>query len=110
MESETERLLNLEAEIRKRIVGQEEAIGAVADSLRRARSGLNDPRRPIGVFLFLGPTGVGKSELARELAVQMFDDEDALIRVDMSEYTERHSISRLFGARPDTSATTRPGS
>ena len=100
MESETERLLNLEAEIRKRIVGQEEAIGAVADALRRARSGLNDPRRPIGVFLFLGPTGVGKSELARELAVQMFDDEDALIRVDMSEYTERHSISRLFGAPP----------
>lgn len=100
METETEKMLHLEDAIRKRIVGQDEAVEAVCDALRRARSGLKDPRRPIGVFLFLGPTGVGKSELAREVALQLFDDEDALIRVDMSEYREAHAISRLFGAPP----------
>ncbi len=100
LESESEKLLHLEEEIQKRIVGQDEAVTAVSDALRRAHSGLKDPRRPIGVFLFLGPTGVGKSELAREVAVQLFDDEEALIRIDMSEYREAHTISRLFGAPP----------
>ncbi len=100
LEAETEKLLHLEDVIRQRIVGQDDAIVAVSDALRRARSGLKDPRRPIGVFLFLGPTGVGKSELAREVATQMFDDEEALIRIDMSEYHEAHTMSRLFGAPP----------
>ena len=100
LETETEKLLHLEDAIKERIVGQDDAIGAVCDALRRARSGLKDPRRPIGVFLFLGPTGVGKSELAREVATQMFDDEEALIRIDMSEYHEAHTVSRLFGAPP----------
>ena len=100
LESETEKLLHLETEIQKRIVGQDEAVTAVSDALRRAHSGLKDLRRPIGVFLFLGPTGVGKSELAREVAIQLFDDEEALIRIDMSEYRESHAISRLFGAPP----------
>jgi ATP-dependent Clp protease ATP-binding subunit ClpC len=100
LESESEKLLHLEQEIQKRIVGQNEAVTAVSDALRRAHSGLKDPRRPIGVFLFLGPTGVGKSELAREVAMQLFDDEEALIRIDMSEYREAHAISRLFGAPP----------
>ena len=100
LESESEKLLYLEQEIQKRIVGQDEAVTAVSDALRRAHSGLKDPRRPIGIFLFLGPTGVGKSELAREVAIQLFDDEEALIRIDMSEYRESHAISRLFGAPP----------
>lgn len=100
LESEVEKMLQLEEAIQQRIVGQDEAVGAVSDALRRARSGLKDPRRPIGVFLFLGPTGVGKSELAREVAVQIFDDDEALIRVDMSEYRESHTVSRLFGAPP----------
>ncbi len=100
LETETEKLLHLEDAIKERIVGQDDAVKAVSDALRRARSGLKDPRRPIGIFLFLGPTGVGKSELAREVATQMFDDEEALIRIDMSEYHEAHTVSRLFGAPP----------
>ena len=100
LESEAERLLHIEEALSKRVVGQEEAIAALADSLRRSRSGLRDPKRPIGSFLFLGTSGVGKTELAKALAEYLFDDEDALLRVDMSEYQERHTISRLFGAPP----------
>jgi len=99
-EAETERLLHMEESLKKRVVGQEEAIAAVADAMRRARSGLKDPRRPIGSFIFLGSSGVGKTELARALAQFMFDDEDALIQIDMSEYGERHTVSRLIGAPP----------
>ncbi|MCB0214950.1 MAG: AAA family ATPase, partial [Anaerolineae bacterium] len=83
-----------------RIIGQEQAVSAVSDAIRRARSGLKDPKRPIGVFLFLGPTGIGKTELARALAGFMFDDDEALLRIDMSEYREGHTVSRLFGAPP----------
>ncbi len=100
LESESERLLRMEEELAKRVVGQEEAIAAVSDAIRRARSGLKDPRRPIGSFLFLGTSGVGKTELARALAEFLFDDEDALLRIDMSEYREQHTVSRLFGAPP----------
>ncbi len=97
---ETQRLLRMEEDIHKRIIGQEEAIGNVSKSVRRARAGLKDPRRPIGVFLFLGPTGVGKTELVRALAEFMFGDEDAMIRLDMSEFQERHTVARLIGAPP----------
>jgi len=97
---ETERLLHMEEDIHKRIIGQEEAIVNVSKSVRRARAGLKDPRRPIGVFLFLGPTGVGKTELVRALAEFMFGDEDAMIRLDMSEFQERHTVARLIGAPP----------
>jgi len=100
LQTETEKLVNMEEHLRKRIVGQEQAIVAVSDAIRRARSGLKDPRRPIGTFLFLGPTGVGKTELAKALAAFMFDDDEALLRVDMSEYREPHTVSRLFGAPP----------
>ena len=100
LQSESEKLLDMEKILRERIIGQERAIEAVSDAIRRARSGLKDPRRPIGTFLFLGPTGVGKSETAKALAGFMFDDDDALLRVDMSEYREPHSVSRLFGAPP----------
>ena len=100
LQTETEKLLNMEDHLRRRIVGQEQAIVAVSDAIRRARSGLKDPRRPIGTFLFLGPTGVGKTELAKALAGFMFDDDDALLRIDMSEYREPHTVSRLFGAPP----------
>ena len=100
LESESERLLRMEEELKKRVVGQEEAIAAVSDAIRRARSGLKDPRRPIGSFMFLGTSGVGKTELARALAEFLFDDEDALLRIDMSEYREQHTVSRLFGAPP----------
>ena len=100
LQTETEKLLNMEEILRQRIVGQEQAIQAVSDAIRRARSGLKDPRRPIGTFLFLGPTGVGKTELAKALAGFMFDDDDALLRIDMSEYREPHTVSRLFGAPP----------
>ncbi|MFW5986329.1 MAG: ATP-dependent Clp protease ATP-binding subunit, partial [Halanaerobiales bacterium] len=99
-EAETEKLLRLEEELHKRVVGQDEAINAVSQAVRRARAGLKDPKRPIGSFIFLGPTGVGKTELARTLAEAMFDDEDAMIRVDMSEYMEKHSVSRLVGSPP----------
>src|SRR5450756_172656 len=97
---EAEKLLHLEEALHERMVGQEEAIVAVADAIRRSRSGLSDPRRPIGSFLFLGPTGVGKTELAKTLAEFLFADEDALLRLDMSEYMESHTVSRLFGSPP----------
>jgi ATP-dependent Clp protease ATP-binding subunit ClpC len=100
LQTETEKLLFMEDALRQRIVGQEQAVEAVSDAIRRARSGLKDPRRPIGTFLFLGPTGVGKTELAKALAGFLFDDDDALLRIDMSEYREPHTVSRLFGAPP----------
>ena len=100
METEAEKLLHMEERLHERIIGQDEAIGAISDAIRRARSGLKDPRRPIGSFIFIGPSGVGKTELARALAEFMFDDEDALLRIDMSEYREQHTASRLFGAPP----------
>jgi ATP-dependent Clp protease ATP-binding subunit ClpC len=90
----------MEERIQERIIGQEEAIKAISDAIRRARSGMKDPRRPIGSFIFIGPSGVGKTELAKALAWFMFDDEDALVRIDMSEYREQHTVSRLFGAPP----------
>jgi ATP-dependent Clp protease ATP-binding subunit ClpC len=100
LETEQEKLLRMEDALHERIIGQDEAVAAVADAIRRARSGLKDPRRPIGSFIFLGSSGVGKTELAKALAEFMFDDEDALVRVDMSEYREQHTVSRLFGAPP----------
>jgi len=100
METEAEKLLNMEHRLHERIIGQDEAIIAISDAIRRARSGLKDPRRPIGSFIFIGPSGVGKTELAKALAEFMFDDEDSLVRVDMSEYREQHTVSRLFGAPP----------
>jgi len=100
VESESEKLIDMENILHKRVIGQNEAVGVVSDSIRRARSGLKDPKRPIGVFLFLGPTGVGKTELAKALSEFMFQDEDALIRIDMSEYMEKHSVARLIGAPP----------
>ncbi len=100
MESEREKLLRMEEELHKRVVGQDEAVRAVANAVRRARAGLQDPNRPIGSFLFLGPTGVGKTELARALAEFLFDTEEAMIRIDMSEYQEKHTVSRLIGAPP----------
>lgn len=100
METEAEKLLRMEDALHKRIIGQDEAVSAVSDAIRRARSGLKDPRRPIGSFIFLGSSGVGKTELAKALAEFMFDDEDALLRIDMSEYREQHTASRMFGAPP----------
>lgn len=100
MQSEKEKLLNLEEELHQRVVGQEEAITAVADAIRRSRAGLQDPKRPIGSFIFLGTTGVGKTELAKALAEYLFDDEGMMTRIDMSEYQEKHSVSRLVGAPP----------
>ena len=100
MQSEREKLLHLEDELHKRVVGQDEAIQAVADAVRRSRAGLQDPRRPIGSFIFLGTTGVGKTELAKALAEYLFDDESLMTRIDMSEYQEKHSVSRLIGAPP----------
>jgi ATP-dependent Clp protease ATP-binding subunit ClpB len=100
LEGEKQKLLRLEEELRKRVVGQEDALRAVANAIRRSRAGLGDERRPIGSFLFLGPTGVGKTELARALAEFLFDDERAMVRVDMSEYGERHTVARLLGAPP----------
>jgi ATP-dependent Clp protease ATP-binding subunit ClpB len=100
MEGETEKLMHLEQYLHKRVVGQEDAISLIASCLRRARTGLHDPLRPLGSFLFVGPTGVGKTELAKSLAALLFNDEHALIRIDMSEYMEKHSVSRLFGAPP----------
>ncbi|MDP4158055.1 MAG: ATP-dependent protease ATP-binding subunit ClpC, partial [Bacillota bacterium] len=99
-QTETEKLLNLEEILHSRVIGQEEAVKAVSKAVRRARAGLKDPKRPIGSFVFLGPTGVGKTELARALAEAMFGDEDAMIRIDMSEYMEKHSTSRLVGSPP----------
>jgi ATP-dependent Clp protease ATP-binding subunit ClpC len=100
METEAEKLLRMEDALRQRIIGQDEALEAISDAIRRARSGLKDPRRPIGSFIFLGSSGVGKTELARALAWFLFDDDDALLRIDMSEYREHHTVSRLFGAPP----------
>jgi len=100
LQSEREKLLHLEAELHQRVVGQEEAIQAVSDAVRRSRAGLQDPKKPIGSFLFLGTTGVGKTELAKALAEYLFDDENSMTRIDMSEYSERHSVSRLVGAPP----------
>ena len=100
LQSERERLLHLEEELHKRVVGQDEAISTIADAIRRSRTGLSDGKRPIGSFIFFGTTGVGKTELAKALAEVMFDDEDMMVRIDMSEYQERHSVSRLIGAPP----------
>jgi ATP-dependent Clp protease ATP-binding subunit ClpB len=100
MEGEVEKLIHMEDRLHERVVGQDEAVEAVSNALRRSRAGLQDPDRPIGAFLFIGPTGVGKTELARALAGFMFDTEDAMVRIDMSEYMEKHSVSRLVGAPP----------
>ncbi len=100
LEGEKEKLLHMEAGLAKRIIGQDEAVKAVATAVRRARAGLQDPNRPIGSFMFLGPTGVGKTELTKALAEFLFDDEQALVRLDMSEYMEKHSVARLIGAPP----------
>ena len=100
LESERQNLRTLEDDLRKRVIGQDEAISAVARAIRRSRAGLKDPKRPIGSFLFLGPTGVGKTELAKALAAELFGGEENLIRLDMSEYMEPHTVSRLFGSPP----------
>ncbi|MEX2379969.1 MAG: AAA family ATPase, partial [Vicingaceae bacterium] len=100
LQSEREKLLHLEEELHKRVVGQEEAIQAVSDAVRRSRAGMQDEKRPIGSFIFLGTTGVGKTELAKSLSEYLFNDENAMTRIDMSEYQERHSVSRLVGAPP----------
>jgi ATP-dependent Clp protease ATP-binding subunit ClpB len=100
LEGEKSKLVNMEDRLRQRVVGQEEALGKVSNALRRSRAGLGDPKRPIGSFIFLGPTGVGKTELARALAEFLFDDDRAMIRVDMSEYMEKHSVARMIGAPP----------
>src|SRR5215218_8658405 len=100
LEGEREKLLHMEDKLRERVVGQDHAIEVISDAVRRARAGLQDPNRPIGSFLFLGPTGVGKTELCKALATFLFDDEQAMLRVDMSEYMERHAVARLIGAPP----------
>jgi ATP-dependent Clp protease ATP-binding subunit ClpB len=100
LESDVQKLIRMEERLRQRVIGQEEGIAAVSSALRRARSGLQDPNRPIGSFIFLGPTGVGKTELGKALAEFMFDNDQALIRIDMSEYMEKHSVARLIGAPP----------
>ncbi len=100
LEGESEKLLHIEEALHEKVIGQDEAVVALSDAIRRARAGLKDPKRPIGSFIFLGPTGVGKSELAKALAAYMFDDVDAMVRVDMSEYMEKHTVSRLIGAPP----------
>ena len=100
LQSESEKLLHLEDELHKRVVSQDEAIEAVSDAVRRSRSGLQDMNKPIGSFIFLGTTGVGKTELAKALAEYLFDNENAMTRIDMGEYQERHAVSRLVGAPP----------
>jgi len=100
MESDVQKLIHMEERLRRRVIGQDEGIAAVSSALRRARAGLQDPNRPIGSFIFMGPTGVGKTELARALAEFMFDSDQAMIRIDMSEFMEKHSVSRLIGAPP----------
>jgi ATP-dependent Clp protease ATP-binding subunit ClpB len=100
LEGEIEKLLHMADRLHQRVIGQDEAVEAVAAAVRRSRAGLQDPHRPVGTFLFLGPTGVGKTELARSLAEFMFDDQDAMVRIDMSEYGERHNVARLIGAPP----------
>src|SRR5260370_21700676 len=99
-EGEREKLLKLEAHLHERVVDQDEAIKAVANAVRHARAGLQDPKRPLGSFIFLGPTGVGKTEVSRALAEFLFDDENAMIRIDMSEYMEKHTVARMIGAPP----------
>ena len=99
-QAESKKLMSMEKELHKRIIGQDEAVSALSRSIRRTRVGLKDPKRPAGSFIFAGPTGVGKTELAKALAQFLFDDEDALIRVDMSEFSEKYAASRLFGAPP----------
>src|SRR6185369_14930716 len=100
LEGERGKLLRMEQEIGKRVIGQDEAVRAVANAVRRARAGLQDPNRPMGSFLFLGPTGVGKTELTKAIAEFLFDDDQAMVRIDMSEFMEKHSVSRLIGAPP----------
>ena len=100
LESDREKLLRLEDTLHKRVVGQDAAVVAVSDAIQRSRAGLSDPNRPIASFMFLGPTGVGKTELCRGLAESLFDSEDAIVRIDMSEYMEKHAVSRLIGAPP----------
>ena len=100
LEGEVKKLVTMEERLRQRVVGQDEALERVSNAVRRSRAGLSDPKRPIGSFIFLGPTGVGKTELARALAEFLFDDEHALVRIDMSEYMEKHAVSRLIGAPP----------
>jgi ATP-dependent Clp protease ATP-binding subunit ClpB len=100
LEGEVKKLVQMESRLRHRVIGQDEALEKVSNAIRRSRAGLSDPRRPIGSFIFLGPTGVGKTELARALAEFLFDDEHAMVRIDMSEYMEKHSVSRLIGAPP----------
>lgn len=100
MESDVQKLIHMEERLKMRVIGQDEGITAVSSALRRARSGLQDPNRPIGSFIFLGPTGVGKTELARALAEFMFDNEQAMVRIDMSEYMEKHAVARLISAPP----------
>ncbi len=102
VEGEVEKLIHMEERLHRRVVGQDDALEVISNALRRARSGLQDPNRPIGSFIFLGPTGVGKTELARALAEFMFDDEKAMVRIDMSEFMEKHSVARLIGAPPAT--------
>ena len=110
LEGEVEKLVRMEDALHARVVGQDEAVSAVSNAIRRSRAGLSNPDRPIGSFLFMGPTGVGKTELARALAEFLFDDARAMVRIDMSEYMERHSVARLVGAPPGTSATRRAAS
>src|SRR2546427_12349140 len=100
LESEVKKLVTMEDRLRQRVVGQDAALERVSNAIRRSRAGLSDPKRPIGSFIFLGPTGVGKTELARALAEFLFDDEHAMVRIDMSEYMEKHAVSRLIGAPP----------
>ena len=100
MEGEREKLLGMEGTLTQRVIGQDEAVRAVSTAVRRARAGLQDPNRPIGSFMFLGPTGVGKTELTKALAGFMFDDDSAMVRIDMSEFMEKHSVARLIGAPP----------
>src|SRR6185312_267040 len=100
MEGEVEKLIQMETRLHERVIGQDEAVVAVANALRRSRAGLSDPNRPSGSFLFLGPTGVGKTELCKALAEFLFDTQDAMVRIDMSEFMEKHSVSRLIGAPP----------
>ena len=100
LEGEVKKLVAMEGRLRERVVGQDDALSTVANAIRRSRAGLSDPKRPIGSFIFLGPTGVGKTETARALAEFLFDDEQALVRIDMSEYMEKHAVSRLIGAPP----------
>src|SRR5207245_7716359 len=100
MEGEIQKLIHMEERLHQRVIGQDEAINAVSNAIRRARAGLQDPNRPLGSFMFLGPTGVGKTELARALAGFLFDDEQAMVRIDMSEYQEKQTVSRMLGAPP----------